>query len=237
MPKSRCGSARRTAERIRNVLAFCVGAPVPLVALLVSGRFLTYLRIDARPIASAPPAAVRGDHQAAEQWYQAFRDRYEAARRLLTTDRPPEPVARAVSLVGEGVCTSDIEERFFYGWRALEVLGHWDLSLARKKAHAGATNAAREYLEATSEPLLQGQNARLDPSRLVEVSLRRRSLVVPDGRISELYALRTSIAHGDVSPEDHLRILKASGEVLGLAHSALAATLESKNLMGEASPG
>jgi hypothetical protein len=89
----------KTAERIRNVFAFCAGQPVPLVVLLSSGRFLNYVRLDAPPILSAPQEAIQGDGPATERWYEAFKAQYNAAKRLLIEDRPPEPIGRALSLV------------------------------------------------------------------------------------------------------------------------------------------
>jgi hypothetical protein len=223
-----------TAERIRNFLAFCVGQPMPIAVLLSSGRFLSYIRLDAPPLGSAPKEAVEGDAPAAERWYAALRAQYQTAKLLLTDGRPPEPLSRAVSLVGDGVCAPDLEERFFYCWRALEVVGHWDLSVARKRAKDGGESAGIEYFEAVTEPLLNGQYARLDAQRLVEASLRKRNLVATPFSTGRLYQLRTAVAHGEVTLEESLEIARASQEIYDLAHASVALTLDSKELLGTA---
>ncbi|MCI4372585.1 MAG: hypothetical protein L3K02_02940 [Thermoplasmata archaeon] len=217
----------KTAERIRNFLAFCVGQPVPLAVLLASGRFLNYVRLDASPILSAPQDAVQGDAPAAERWYASFRVQYQTARQLLTEARPPEPIGRALSLVGEGLSATDPEERFFYCWRALEVIGHWDLSMARTQFKDKGSSVASEYFEAVSEPLLNSQYARLDAPRLVEISVRQRGLAPSPLTIAHLYQLRSAIAHGDVTPEETLEIMRGSQEIFDLAHASVALTLDS----------
>ncbi|HZY91765.1 MAG TPA: hypothetical protein VFG07_03195, partial [Thermoplasmata archaeon] len=197
-----------------------------------SGRFLHFVRMDAPIMASAPREAVQGDEKVAEAWYASIRAQYDMARRLLVENRPPEPISRAASLVGEGICSSDLEERFFYSWRALEVVGHWDLRVARDRASRGNDELARKYLEMASGPLLDGQKMQFDELRLIEISLAVRAFDVPNRRVGELKALRDAIAHGKVTAEDHLRIVKASGEILGVAHAVVASTLDSPVLLG-----
>ncbi len=128
--------------------------------------------------------------------------------------------------MGEGLCAGDPEERFFYCWRALEVLGHWELSNARKRVKAGGASAGIEYFERVSEPLMNGQYARIDGKRLVEVLLQRRNLKAEPLPVSKLYELRDAIAHGDVAPEQQLEILNATPEIVGLAHSATSSTID-----------
>jgi hypothetical protein len=139
----------------------------------------------------------------------------------------PRTLPLDAALVGEGICAPDPEERFFYWWRALGVLGHWDLSVARTLVENSGVAASGEYFEAVSEPILNGQYARLNAQRLVEISVRQRGLVPNPLPVARLFRLRTAIAHGEVTAEETLEIMRGSQEIFELAHAAVAMTLDS----------
>lgn len=209
-----------TAERIRNLVSFSVGMAVPIAVLLSSREFLQYLRMDAPPITGAPREAVEGSQPVADIWYDTFRRGYAEAQRTLEVFPPESPASRTLSLVGESMWTPDPEERFFYCWRALEVIGSLDLDLARKRAQKGDTSAAEPYLRSVSKALLNAQFARIDTPTRVDIAVRSRVKDVPMGIVERLYGLRNAIAHGTVSKEDHLEILKAGPKIFGLAMTA-----------------
>ena len=70
-------------------------------------------------------------------WDGMFQATYERTAKLLERIPPDSPLGRAVSLVGEAIWTVDPEERFFYAWRAVEVVANFDLSEARRRLQNG----------------------------------------------------------------------------------------------------
>ncbi len=218
-PLLRIDRLHTTAERIRNHLAFAAGFPVPVVAIVESKEFLRTLRLESDPTRYALPSS-KGMPTVEEMagWSVALRHAYQVGQTLLEEISPNEPKGRALSLLGEAIWAEDAEERFFYAWRSLEVIATYDLAAARQKVLAGDLTGASPYLSRKAIPIVSEQNAVIDPSDKVAVSVYSRVPETPTGTIERYYELRNDIAHGTVSPEAHLEILKAAGAVTALAH-------------------
>jgi len=220
-----------TAERNRNLVTFTVGHAIPMAIQLASQDFLHSIRMEAQPAVDPPRAAIEGDLKAAEEWYTRFRRGYAEAQLCLDRLNPWGAESRSMSLVGEAMWTSDVEERFFYSWRALEVIGNLDLQIARRKLSAGELEPSELYLRAAAETLLAGQTAKIDTPARVQIAIAKRFPEVEKSRVEYYYDLRNAIAHGDVSAEQHLEILKSGPEIHKLAFEA------AKRLVPEASNG
>jgi len=207
-----------TAQRVRSYLAFCAGFPVPVVAIVASKDFLRAVRLECDPD-RYPLARARGLPSDSEMaaWTTALEQAYLRGQSLLNHFPPDEPKGRAISLVGAAIWAEEPEERFFYAWRALEVIATYDLAAVRRNVLAGDLTRASLYFDRKAVPLVSEQNVVIDPLEKVAVSVQSR---VPETRmetIERYYALRNAIAHGTVSPEEHLEVLKASVPITALA--------------------
>lgn len=209
-----------TAERIRNLVTFAVGHAVPMAVQLTSADFLHTVRMDAPPPSDVPRAAVEGDPAAAEGWYDGFRRGYAEAQRCLDLLKPAGPESRAISLVGEAMWSPDVEERFFYCWRALEVIGNLDLELARRLLAEGVATLSEPYLRLVADTVMAGQAARIDTPARVRIAVAKRFPELQQSQVDQYYRLRNAIAHGDVSAEQHLEILKAGPDIFRLARES-----------------
>jgi hypothetical protein len=209
-----------TAERIRNLVAFGVGQAVPMAIQLASRNLLHPITYHADPPSNVPREATTGDSVAAEAWYDCFRRGYVDAQLAVSGLAPNAAESRALSLVGEAMWSGDIEERFFYCWRALEVIGNLRLKQARERLRAGEPGASEPYLRAATETLLNGQPAKIDAPVRVKVALSERFPKIDLGRVDEFYDWRNAIAHGDVTTGQHLEILKAGPEIFALAYQS-----------------
>ena len=213
----RVDRATMIAERVRNYLAYSAEMPLPLVGAFVSAEFLLPFQMDCPPQRYGPE--IGPDLSAlARTWYRRLDLAYDQTRRLLDRLTPDEPLARAISLVGEAVWTPDAEERFFYAWRALEVIGNADLSTARRSLAAGNAAPSQPYLALNADALLEKSQIKLDPSQLVEVSVAARAPDLNPNPTRDYYDLRNAVAHGDVPPEKHLAIKNRSTEIVALAY-------------------
>jgi hypothetical protein len=227
-PQLRVDRAMLVAERVRNYLAYSAGMPLPLVGACVSKEFLLPFQMDCPPQRYGPE--ITPDLSNLRQtWYRKLDSAYDRTRRLMDLLAPDEPLARAISLVGEAIWTPDAEEQFFYAWRALEVVGNADLRTARRSFAEGNPGPAQPYLARNVDALLEKGQIKLDPSQLVEVSIANRAPELSPNPAGDYYVLRNAIAHGDVPPEKHLAIVKRSGEIIALAHRL------SENTLGERS--
>ena len=210
-----------TTERVRNYIAFVSLMVVPIAVVYSSKSFFTGMRYEA-PTDGYAPQRMPATNKEVESVTRGYGDSFDNARKLLLGIPPESPLGRAVSLIGEAICTRDTEERFFYAWRALEVLGNFDLSHARKQATEGDRDAARPYIERGVDTLLNAQPVKVDALAKVAVSVRTRDPSVSEVKIDEFYELRNAIAHGDVTIPQHARILPLSAEVLMLARKLVA---------------
>jgi len=215
-----------TAERIRNYLAYASALALPVVGILVSRDFLYPVRMESSPSQYMPNVGVPFSTERTQEWYKVFEEAYARTQLLLDTLSPSEPSGRAVSLVGESIWTADVEERFFYAWRALEVIASSDLSRARGELSAGNPKPLEPYLERASAALSQGHEFRIDPQVRVEVSVTSR-LSAGDAKIvPKLYELRNAIAHGEVTPAQHLEVLNLNLPIVRLARTIAETTLK-----------
>jgi hypothetical protein len=213
-----------TAERVRNYLAYTAGMPLPLVGAIVSKEFLLPFQMGCPPQRYGPE--LTSDLSTLKtQWYLKLDSAFDRTRKLMDTLAPEEPLARAVSLVGESIWAPDVEERFFYAWRALEVIGNADLRAARRSLAQGNPAPAQPYLALNVDALLEKGQVRLDPSQLVEVSVSTRAPDLRPNPVGEFYNLRNAIAHGDVPQEKHFSIAKRSTEIVGLAYRLVESAL------------
>jgi hypothetical protein len=213
----RLDRALTTTERIRNCLAFSAGVPLPVVSVLKSANFLLPVTMDC-PAERYAPAEPKDLQTLQPSWHDALDAAYAFTQRLMDGFPPEDPVARAVSLVGEAIWTSDFEERFFYAWRALEVVGNFDLKEVRRRVEQGDVDAAMPYLRRNVLALLDLKEVRVDPLQKVAFSISTRAGDVSPNPAEEYYDLRNAIAHGDVSGDQHAKILRASPEITRLAH-------------------
>ncbi len=221
-----------TAERVRNYLAFNAMMQLPVAAVMSSRGFLWPEKMDCDPRSYAPPHAPR-DEGEFRSWCRMYDDIYAGTKRLITRVHPDGPLGRAISLVGESIWSRDHEERFFYAWRALEVVGNLDLSTARRQFKSGDKDALKSYLSYGADALSQSQPVRIEALAKVTVSLGRRAPAVPTNQVEAFYELRNAIAHGDVSAEQHARILKTAPELITLAKQVVN-QLAIESLPGEA---
>lgn len=205
-----------TAERVRNYLAFCAKMPLSSVGVVSGPSFLAPVRMDCPPERYAPPGPPESDEQRAA-WDEMFRTTYDRTDRLLNEIPPDSPLGRAVSLVGEAIWTVDPEERFFYAWRALEVVANFDLSEARRRLQHGDETYAVGYLRRCVPRLLGSNELRLDALLRVQASMETRKPDLSPEKVAGYYGMRNAVAHGDVSAEQHATITKASGEITSLA--------------------
>jgi hypothetical protein len=205
-----------TAERVRNYLAFCARMPLSAIGVVSGPSFLAPVRMECPPERYAPPGPPETDEQRA-MWDGMFRTAYDRTDKLLNEVPPDSPIGRAVSLVGESIWTVDPEERFFYAWRAMEVVANFDLSEARRRLQNGDETYAIGYLRRGVPRLLGSNELRLDALLKVQASMEIRKPELAPEKIVGYYDLRNAIAHGDVSAEQHAAITKAAGEITSLA--------------------
>ena len=205
-----------TAERVRNYLAFCAKMPLSSVGVVSGPSFLAPVRMDCPPERYAPPGPPESDEQRAA-WDGMFRATYDRTDRLLNEIPPDSPLGRAVSLVGEAIWTADPEERFFYAWRALEVVANFDLSEARRRLQHGDETYAVGYLRRGVPSLLGSNELRLNGLLRVQASMETRKPDLSPEKIAGYYDLRNAVAHGNVSVEQHAMITEATGEITSLA--------------------
>jgi hypothetical protein len=208
-----------TSERIRNYLAYSAECPVPIVTIVETKEYFRPVRIECDPSRYIPntPGAMPSDADR-QAWQDGLSRGFSRAVELLDRFPPEDPRARAISLLGEAIWTADPEERFFYAWRALEVIATYDLASVRKEVLAGQPDAAAPYFRRKAVAMVNEQSVALDPLEKVVMTVLR---CVPDAsadRIEEYYGMRNAIAHGSVSTELHLEIVKTSGEISGVAH-------------------
>lgn len=204
------------AERVRNYLAFCAKMPLSSVGVITGPSFLAPIRMECPPERYAPPGPPESEEQRTT-WDGMFHATYERTDRLLKEIPPESPLGRAISLVGEAIWTVDPEERFFYAWRALEVVANFDLSEARRRLHSGDEAYATGYLRRGIPRLLGSSELRLDALLKVQASMETRKPDLSSDKVADYYELRNAIAHGDVSAEQHAAITKATGEITSLA--------------------
>lgn len=205
-----------TAERVRNYLAFCAKMPLSSVGVIIGPSYLAPVRMECPPERYAPPGPPESDEQRLA-WDGMFHATYERTDNLLKGIPPESPLGRAVSLVGESIWTVDPEERFFYAWRALEVVANFDLSEARRRLQGGDETVATGYLRRGLSRLLGSNELRLDAQLKVQASMERRKPDLSPDKVAEFYELRNAIAHGDVTAEQHAAIAKATGEITPLS--------------------
>jgi hypothetical protein len=223
-PLLRVDRAMMIAEHVRNYLAYSSGMPLPLVGACVSREFLLPFQMDCPPQRYGPELTPDLS-DLRQSWYRKLDLAYERTRRLIDLRAPDEPLARAISLVGEAIWTPDAEERFFYAWRALEVIGNADLRAARRSYTDGKPGPAQPYLARNADALLEKGQVKLDPLQLVEVSIAVRAPDLSPNPAGDYYDLRNAIAHGDVPLDKHLAIVKRSGEIVALAYRLTESTL------------
>jgi hypothetical protein len=205
-----------SAERVRNYWTFVTGVAIPVVAVVASPQYLAPLRMECSPERYAPNESPKSPEESAKI-IQAFENASRRTESLLDAESPDSPQGRAISLVGEAIWTQDAEERFFYSWRALEVVANRDLREVRKQVESGNRDAAVPYFRMGAATLVESGATRLDPFVKVAVSLAARAPEVPLSDVEEYYRLRNAIAHGDVSTVDQAEILRRSGMITGLA--------------------
>ncbi|MGH9920199.1 MAG: hypothetical protein ACRD6W_15200, partial [Nitrososphaerales archaeon] len=129
-----------------------------------------------------------------------------------------------------------LEERFFYGWRSLEVIANDDLRYARAALDAGDSAPARTYLDPPLKAWLARERITLEAESIVKVSVQRR---LPDAdlvRIVKYYELRNAIAHGDVDREAHREIVREANGIVGMARACLVRDLSATILIPEFRP-
>jgi hypothetical protein len=205
-----------TAERVRNYLAFCARMPLSSAGVVSGSGFLAPVRMECPPERYAPPGPPESDEQR-HAWDGMFQATYERTAKLLERIPPDSPLGRAVSLVGEAIWTVDPEERFFYAWRAVEVVANFDLSEVRRRLQNGDEAYAVGYLRRGVPRLLVSNELRLDALLKVQASMAVRKPDLAPETVVVYYELRNAVAHGDVSAEQHAAITKASGEITSLA--------------------
>lgn len=214
------------AQRIRDYLSFASRRAIPLVAILGGkhrdGRELLYpVRFSADAGRSLPPPGTHRTTESVARWYDFVRETYTLTQRFLEELAPGSPLSRAVTLTGEGIWTTDLEERFFYGWRALEVVANEDLRVARAELESGKGDRSQAYFAPHRMAWLSRERVYLETSTMIETSVKHR---LPDAdvtRFDKYYELRNAIAHGDVSPEQHLEIVREANNIIGFAHACL----------------
>ena len=213
-----------TVERVRNFLAFSSMMSLPVVAVFATRHLLLSHRLDAPAQGYAPPRAPSSDQEEGA-WSKALRGVYAATQRLLNEVSPETPLGRAIALVGEAICSLDHEERFFYAWRAIEVVGSIDLASARQRFQTGDKEAWMPYIESRVGALLNSQPVQVDHFQKVKVSLGKRAPTLDPKRLDEFHVLRNAIAHGDVKGDQHTEIVFATPELIQLAHTVVSQVL------------
>ncbi len=206
-----------TIERLRNYVAFSSGMSLPLVGVIVAKEFMLPITMESPPQRYGPRLAESAEILQ-QGWTTSLTEAYSQTSRLVKELEPNDAVARATSLVGEAICSSDVEERFFYAWRALEVIGNLDLKTAQQRFERGELEAVKPYINRNVASFLGRGPVKLDPKEIVATMLDVRVPELKPNPAESYYELRNAIAHGDVTTEQHAAILKASFEITALAH-------------------
>jgi hypothetical protein len=209
-------------ERIKKYLAYSYGAPLPFYYFLVRKTLLWPHAEDVQAVAYYPVELLFEPGPPTAPWFDELRRCYTETQRLLDHVRPDSYVDRAISLVGAAYWVSDVEERFLYSWRALDVLAAEDFSMARSKRSSEPT-AAHAYIDRHTEVLLSGKVTRISGYTKALVALQRR---VPEfdeakANLNRLYYLRGVVAHGSANTEQFEEIRASVGGMLTLAHRAV----------------
>lgn len=213
-----------TARRIRDYLTFTTARVVPLVALMGGkdrvGKAILYpIKFSSEGERSIPPPGLHRTEGGLQRWYDYMASCYVVVRRLLDELAPESPISRAVRLTGEAIWTPDHEERFFYGWRALEVIANDDLRSVRAGVEGGNLDPARPYIEPRLKAWIARERIALDTASMIGVSVRARLPDADLARIPRYLDLRNAIAHGDVTPEQHRDIVNEANGIVGMARA------------------
>lgn len=205
------------AERMRNYLAFVAQKPLSVVALIRSEKLLMPVRYESDPNLSAPPNDLHRSPELLQRWYAYLTGCYATTQRMLDNLPPESPVGRAVSLAGEAIWSADREERFFYAWRALEVVANEDLSRARGAYDKGDRSASSPYIDPHLRAYLDKQQVRLEADILVRQSIASRLKQANLEMMPQFYELRNAIAHGMITRRQHAAVVETVPMMLQFA--------------------
>ncbi len=215
------------AKRVRNCLAFLAGVPIPIHYAMASRRFLFRETYQIDMIMRYHPEVRNEDDAATSEWYAKLETIYPRAERILREISPMAPLGRAISLVGDAIWTSDIEESFLYSWRAIDVIAKGDYSAASKLVDADREMALAPYSALAPED--QGQDdchRETSVSTKIRVTVAQRAPGTPDERVRELNKLRGTVAHDTVDVDQFRRVLDARWEAVHIARKVVTSAIE-----------
>jgi hypothetical protein len=204
---------------------FVTEKPLSVVALIMSKKQLMQLRYESDPAHSGPPNGLHNSAELLQSWYRYLVECYATAQQMLDGLQPESLIGRAVGLTGEAIWTVDPEERFFYAWRALEVIANADLSRARSEYDAGTKSASSPYIDPHLRTYLDKVQVRLEANILVGATIASRLGESQLAKVPQFYELRNAIAHGMITRRQHAAVIEQASSIVECALRVVKAEL------------
>lgn len=210
------------AKRVRNCLAFLAEVPVPIRYAFASQRILWRESYNVEMIMRYHPEIRALSDEATREWFAHLEKAFPRAEELLSRIPPMSPLGRAVSLVGDAIWSSDIEEAFLYAWRAVDVVAKEDFSRVRRlEGEAKAVALARYRALAPDEVLPEEHWRGPSVSTRIRVTVSERVQGVADERVREFNKLRGAVAHDTVDVDQFRRVLDCRWEAIHIARKVV----------------
>lgn len=218
-------------ERIKKYLAFSYRSPLPFYYYFVRKILLIPQTLEVEAMAYYPVALTASGDKPTDQWFAELRQCYSTTQQLLDRVTPDSYLDRSISLVGAAHSSSDLEDRFLYSWRAIDVLATKDFGAA-KANRLSEPSAAQSYIDRHIEDLLKEQPTRITGYTKAVVMLQGRipSFDETETNLKRLYALRSVLAHGAADVEQFEEIERSLKATMGLARQAVSSCIEQEKL-------
>jgi hypothetical protein len=206
------------AKRVRNCLAFLAEVPVPIRYAFASQRILWRESYNVEMIMRYHPEIRGASDEAKREWFSHLEGAFGRAEELLRRIPPMSPLGRAISLVGDAIWSSDIEESFLYAWRAVDVAAKEDFSAVRRLEGGDRERALERYTSLAADEV-SAENHWRGPSvsTRIRVTVANRANDVGDEKTKEFNKLRGAIAHDTVDVDQFRRVLENRWEAIHIA--------------------
>ena len=214
------------AKRVRNCLAFLAEVPVPIRYAFASQKMLWRESYDVEMIMRYHPEVRNPSDVGTRAWFDHLAQSFGRAEDILRRIHPMSPLGRSISLVGDAIWSSDIEESFLYAWRAVDVVAKSDYTTARRLEGAARDRALAPYaaldVEGTNEA-----NCNHGPSvsNKVRVTVGNRAPGVADEKVREFNKLRGAVAHDTVDIDQFRRVLESRWEAVHIARTVVESSI------------
>ena len=210
------------AKRVRNCLAFLAEVPVPIRYAFASQRILWRESYNVEMVMRYHPEIRAPSDEGGREWFAHLEKAFGRAEDLLRRIPPMSPLGRAVSLVGDAIWSSDVEESFLYAWRAVDVVAKEDFSAVRRlEGEARALSLAKYQALGPDEVVPEEHWRGPSVSTRIRVTVADRVQGVADERVREFNRLRGAVAHDTVDVDQFRRVLDCRWEAVHIARKVV----------------